>query len=212
MAQGTGRFVAGLCVRIPVRGAVRCAATSIVRPFVFRKYLDFGAIAALRELHKLIRAEAVRRSVERKGRTTAPTTSRLGAAEFASSNSSRRLFRSCAAAGIPNCDRSRRWKRCRALSELGVLPAATCERLAVGYVFLRNFEHALQYVDDAQTHRVPSDMASRECVARLLGASSAAAMMAEYRAVQALVAEVFDGVFAEPAVAEDEVSSDLGNV
>ena len=54
-----------------------------------------------------------------------------------------------------------------------MLPAATCERLATSYVFLRNFEHALQYVDDAQTHRVPADDEARERVARLLGAASA---------------------------------------
>ena len=87
-----------------------------------------------------------------------------------------------------------------------MLSSATCKRLAASYIFLRNFEHALQYVDDAQTHQVPADGAARERVARLLGAASAAAMITEYRAVQALVADVFDGVFAEPATGEDEIS------
>ena len=57
----------------------QCAALdAIVRPFVFRKYLDFGAIAALRELHKLIRTEAVRRSVERQGREDRADDVKLG--------------------------------------------------------------------------------------------------------------------------------------
>ena len=64
----------------------------------------------------------------------------------------------------------------RALAELGVLPAVTCERLSTSYLFLRNLEHALQYVDDAQTHRVPDDERARDRVARLLGAASGTAM------------------------------------
>ena len=53
----------------------QCAALdAIARPFVFRKYFDFGAIAALRDLHKLIRAEAARRSGNGRVAGTVPTT------------------------------------------------------------------------------------------------------------------------------------------
>src|SRR5262245_26477823 len=45
--------------------AQRRAFESIVQPFVFRKYLDFGAIAALRDLHTMIRAETGRKSARR---------------------------------------------------------------------------------------------------------------------------------------------------
>ncbi len=44
------------------------ALEDIVRPFVFRKYLDYGAIASLRELHALIRAETGRRNAGRDDR------------------------------------------------------------------------------------------------------------------------------------------------
>jgi len=84
------------------------------------------------------------------------------------------------------------------LGRQGVLPAATCDRLATSYVFLRNLEHALQYVDDAQTHALPADREARARVARLLGASSVDAMLGEYRAVQDFVDGVFDTVFSEP--------------
>jgi glutamate-ammonia-ligase adenylyltransferase len=68
-------------------------------------------------------------------------------------------------------------------------------------VFLRNLEHALQYVDDAQTHVLPADEPARRRVARLLGAASAEAMLGEVGAVRELVAGVFDTVFAEPSQA-----------
>jgi len=191
----------------------QCAALeAIARPFVFRKYLDFGAIAALRELHKLIRAEASRRSSKRPGREHGTDDVKLGRGGIRELEFIAQTFQIVRGGREPYLRSKSTLQTLTALSELGVLPSATCERLAVAYVFLRNFEHALQYVDDAQTHRVPADSAACERVARLLGAASAAAMIAEYRAVQALVADVFDGVFAEPTAAEDEISLASTNV
>ena len=206
-----GRIVAAPVFASAPQFEAQCAALdSIVRPFVFRKYLDFGAIAALRELHKLIRAEAARRSSfahqERQGREHGIDDVKLGRGGIRELEFIAQTFQIVRGGRDPNLRSKSTLRTLAALAELGVLPAATCQRLATSYVFLRNFEHALQYVDDAQTHRVPADSAARERVAQLLGAASAAAMMAEYGAVQALVAEVFDGVFAEPAAGEDELS------
>ena len=208
-----GRIVSSPVFASAPQFEAQCAAlNSIVRPFVFRKYLDFGAIAALRELHKLIRTEAVRRSVERKGRDDRADDVKIGRGGIRELEFIAQTFQIVRGGRDPKLRSKSTLETLKAFAELGVLTAATCERLAVSYVFLRNFEHALQYVDDAQTHQVPADTAARERVARLLGAASGETMITEYRAVQALVAEVFDGVFAEPAVAEDEVSLASVNV
>ena len=182
------------------------ALDAIVRPFVFRKYLDFGAIAALRELHKLIRTEAVHRLAGRKGREDRTEDVKVGRGGIRELEFIAQTFQIVRGGRDLKLRSKSTLQTLAALSELGVLPAEMCERLALSYVFLRNFEHALQYVDDAQTHQVPADAELRERVARLLGAADGAAMITEYRAVQALVEEVFDAVFAEPAVADDEVS------
>jgi glutamate-ammonia-ligase adenylyltransferase len=63
------------------------ALDAIVRPFVFRRYLDFGVIDAIRNMHGQIRAEVNRQ--ERLHRTAA-TTSSWAAAASAKSNSWRR--------------------------------------------------------------------------------------------------------------------------
>src|SRR4029453_10069110 len=84
------------------------------------------------------------------------------------------------------------------LAELGSLPQATSAELAKAYEFLRNLEHALQYVDDAQTHLLPTDVAARTRVAELMGASDANPLITHYRRVRECVAEAFDAVFAEP--------------
>lgn len=67
---------------------------SLVRPFVFRKYVDFSALSSLTRMHEMIRAETARREA---GKSPGSTSS-LVAAGSAKLNSSRRPFRSCGAA------------------------------------------------------------------------------------------------------------------
>ena len=168
---------------------------AVVRPFVFRKYLDFGAINALRELHGLIRAESSRRNAGREERADNVKLGRGGIREIEFIAQAFQIIRAGRDPGL----RSRSTLETLAtLGRQGVLPAATCDRLATSYVFLRNLEHALQYVDDAQTHALPPDREARARVARLLGAASVEAMLGEYRAVQDFVDGVFDAVFSEP--------------
>ena len=206
-----GRIVSAPVFTSSPQFEAQCAALEvIVRPFVFRKYLDFGAIAALRELHKLIRAEAGRRSSFKHSATNhreQPTDDvKLGRGGIRELEFIAQTFQIVRGGREPQLRSKSTLHTLASLSKLGVLPSATCERLAASYIFLRNFEHALQYVDDAQTHQVPAESNARKRVARLLGAASADAMMTEYGAVQTLVAEVFDGVFAEPATGDDDIS------
>jgi glutamate-ammonia-ligase adenylyltransferase len=182
--------------------AQRAALTDIVRPFVFRKYLDFGAISALRQLHRLIRAEASRRSGH-DHRADDVKLGRGGIRELEFVAQTFQIIRG----GRESRLRSRSTLQTLAtIADFGLLPGEICERLSAAYVFLRNLEHALQYVDDAHTHAVPVEPAARERIAGLLGASSAETMLGEYRAVQALVAETFDAVFAEPATSDGDAS------
>jgi [glutamine synthetase] adenylyltransferase / [glutamine synthetase]-adenylyl-L-tyrosine phosphorylase len=168
---------------------------AVVRPFVFRKYLDFGAINALREVHGLIRAESSRRNAGREERADNVKLGRGGIREIEFIAQAFQIIRAGRDPGL----RSRSTRETLAtLGRQGVLPAPTCDRLATSYVFLRNLEHALQYVDDAQTHALPPDREARARVARLLGAVSVDAMLGEYRAVQDFVDGVFDNVFSEP--------------
>ena len=112
-------------------------------------------------LHKLIRTEAVRRSVERKGREDRTDDVKIGRGGIRELEFIAQTFQIVRGGREPKLRSKSTLETLTALSELGVLPAATCERLASSYVFLRNFEHALQYVDDAQTHQVPHDDGKR---------------------------------------------------
>jgi glutamate-ammonia-ligase adenylyltransferase len=174
----------------------QCAALGqIVQPFVYRKYLDFGAINALRDLHVRIRAESSRRSA---GRASMADNIKLGRGGIREIEFIAQTFQIIRGGRDPAFRSHSTLAMLQTLGDRAVLPTATCARLAAAYVFLRNLEHALQYVDDAQTHQIPAEDDARQRVARLLGARDAAAMVDELRTVQDFVAAAFDSVFAEP--------------
>ena len=220
MAQGREweRFawLKGRVVSIPVFASAaqfeaQCAALqAVVRPFVFRKYLDFGAIAALRDLHKLIRVEASRRAVSQQKDDGVSRNVKLGRGGIRELEFVAQTFQIIRGGRDLQLRSKSTLQTLRTLSELRILPSETCQKLAVAYIFLRNLEHALQYVDDAQTHVVPSDVAEIEGIAKLIGARSVAAMLAEYQACQTLVADTFDAIFAERAADRAELPLTLG--
>ncbi|HTN50458.1 MAG TPA: bifunctional [glutamate--ammonia ligase]-adenylyl-L-tyrosine phosphorylase/[glutamate--ammonia-ligase] adenylyltransferase [Burkholderiaceae bacterium] len=174
----------------------RAALEDIVRPFVFRKYLDYGAIASLRELHARIRAETGRRSA---GRDDAGDNVKLGRGGIREIEFLAQTFQIIRGGREPRLRSRSTLATLSCLAELGSLPQDTAARLASCYEFLRDLEHALQYVDDAQTHLLPADAAARARVAALMGTPGTAALMERYLAVREFVASAFDAVFVEPA-------------
>jgi len=197
----------------PQFDAQSATLTEIVRPFVFRKYLDFGAIAALRELHKLIRAEASRRTAARGERADGVNANvKLGRGGIRELEFVAQTFQIIRGGREQRLRSKSTLQTLNTLSTLGVMASETCVDLATSYVFLRNLEHALQYVDDAQTHVVPAEAEAVERIAKLMGASSGAALLDEYRAVQKLVAETFDAIFAEPVSHDAEFALPIDGI
>ncbi|HJW53569.1 MAG TPA: bifunctional [glutamate--ammonia ligase]-adenylyl-L-tyrosine phosphorylase/[glutamate--ammonia-ligase] adenylyltransferase [Burkholderiaceae bacterium] len=168
----------------------------LVRPFVFRKYLDYGAIASLRELHALIRAETSRRGA---GRENSGDNVKLGRGGIREIEFLAQTFQIIRGGREPRLRSRSTLSTLACLGELGSLPQDTATRLASCYEFLRNLEHALQYVDDAQTHTMPTDLDARTRVAALMGDASEETLSERYLGVREDVAAAFDSVFVEPA-------------
>ena len=77
-------------------------------------------------------------------------------------------------------------------------------RLKDAYIFLRNLEHAIQYVDDQQTHRLPSEVDAQNQIAALLGLKREE-MVNQLMLIREYVASVFNGIFqVEEKTAEDD--------
>ena len=219
----------------PADDGGRSELAALVAPFVYRRYLDFGAIDALRQLHGQIRDEAARREAARSGRTG----HRGGAAgERAADRAATRIDVKLGRGGIREIEfiaqhfqliRGGREPELRLQPTLatldrlghdGLLEADTAAMLREAYTFLRNVEHRLQYLDDAQTHTLPARDLADDCerigtlCARLLDGDPPAAGVSPFDALVAAlerrrraVEQRFDAVFA----AEPERVSDDGD-
>lgn len=169
---------------------------AIVKPFVYRRYLDFGVIGAIRSLHQQIRQEAARRASMRPDKADDIKLGRGGIREIEFSAQVFQLIRGGQDAGF------------RVRPTLAVLQHAQARgligddvraRLTDAYNFLRTLEHRLQYRNDAQTHAMPVDADERAALAASLGFADYAALMAALDGHRSFVEAQFDQIFADKA-------------
>jgi glutamate-ammonia-ligase adenylyltransferase len=172
------------------------ALAAIVRPFVFRRYLDFRVFNALRDLHAMIRAEVSKRDARGAGSVDV----KLGRGGIREVEFVAQLFQVVRGGRDPGLRDRRTLVTLAGLGERGILPAGDVAALSDAYVLLRRIEHALQYREDAQTHRLPADAGERAAVAEMTGLAPAAFEDALERA-RAEVQRVFDGLLRAPEAA-----------
>ena len=141
------------------------ALQSIVTPFVFRRYLDFQVFGALRELHQLIRTEVAKRDA----RSSGSVDLKLGRGGIREIEFTAQLFQVVRGGRDPGLRDRSTLVTLAALGDRGILSAQDVSALTQAYTLLRRAEHALQYREDAQTHRLGEDPAEREQIAKMLG-------------------------------------------
>ena len=172
------------------------ALEAIVRPFVYRRYLDFGVIDAIRNMHAQIRAEVARQERLHPDRSNNVKLGRGGIREIEFLAQVFQLIRGGRDAALR--ERATR-ATLRVLGEKALLPPDTVELLLEAYTFLRNVEHRLQYLDDAQTHTLPPGEADRQAVAAMMGLPDTATLLARLDAQRQYVAAQFDAIFSDKA-------------
>jgi glutamate-ammonia-ligase adenylyltransferase len=168
------------------------ALESISRPFIYRRYLDFGSIDALRSMHAQIRAEVKRQEVLHPERSNNVKLGRGGIreVEFIS-----QVFQLIRGGRDPELrDRSTR-TTLRTLADKNLLAPEVVTQLLAAYTFLRNLEHRLQYLDDAQTHVMPPRPEEQLRVAQMMGYVDIAALQNELDRHRNIVAQQFDAIF-----------------
>ena len=166
----------------------------VVLPFVFRRYLDYSVFDALRALHRQIREHATRRASGHPSRANDVKLSRGGIREL---EFTVQLLQVVRGGQFPEL-------RCRptleAIARLvqgGLMPPATGEALAQAYIFLRRVEHRIQYLDDQQTHVLPTRDDDLAWIAATLGLSCCD-FLRELDAHRELVAQEFDRLLGGP--------------
>ncbi len=133
----------------------------MLQPFVYRRYLDFSAIEALRSMKQLIQQE-----VRRKGMTE---NIKLGAGGIREVEFIAQAFQLIHGGRDLSLQQRPLLKVLATLAGQGYLPQAVVDELTAGYRFLRYLEHALQAIADRQTQMLPDNELERARVAFIMG-------------------------------------------
>lgn len=161
----------------------------LLRPFVFRKYLDYGAYASMRDLKAQIQREVNRREMH--------DNIKLGPGGIREIEFIAQVFQLIRGGQQRELQIRPTLSVLALLEKKGLLPSQTVAELSEAYVFLRNLEHRLQYLQDAQTQMLPPDEDHRARLASGMNYPDWAALETVLNAHREKVERHFSLVFAE---------------
>jgi glutamate-ammonia-ligase adenylyltransferase len=132
-----------------------------LKPFVFRRYLDFGVFESLRKMKQKISLE-----VKRKGMTH---NIKLGYGGIREVEFFGQIFQLIRGGVTPSLQGRRLQKTLKVLANENYISKKVCDELTRAYIFLRNTEHRLQEFSDQQTHVIPSDSVAKTRLSAAMG-------------------------------------------
>ncbi len=183
----------------PARAAELVAA---LRPFVYRRYVDFGVIESLRGMKQMINQE-----VRRRGLQDNVKLGHGGIREVEFIAQCFQLIRGGRDLGLQQRELLPVLDECAAL---GCLPAEAVAELRAAYLFLRDSEHAIQGYRDQQTQALPRDGVQRLALATVMGCSSWEGYLDTLEQHRSRVSTHFDGLIAAPDENGEAVAEDAG--
>lgn len=126
---------------------------AMLRPFVFRRYIDFSVIQSLRNMKGMIARE-----VRRRGLTD---NIKLGAGGIREIEFIVQVFQLIRGGREPSLQSRSLLPTLSVIAALHLLSENDAEQLRVAYLFLRRLENLLQSINDEQTQTLPSDELNR---------------------------------------------------
>ncbi len=157
--------------------------SSAVRPFVYRRYLDFGVFESLREMKALIAREVERRELA--------DNIKLGPGGIREIEFIVQSFQLIRGGRDRRLQTPSLLKALSVLGETRLLPANVVADLHSAYVYLRRLENRLQMLADAQAHKLPDDAVCRQRIAVAMGATDWPAMVQELNQHRSRVSSQF---------------------
>ena len=134
---------------------------ALIKPFVFRYYVDYSAFSALREMKSLIQNQVVQREDL--------DNIKLGAGGIRDIEFIVQAFQLIYGGRHPQLQIKSCLQAMQALYTLEYLERSTYEQLQAAYRFLRRLEHGIQAINDQQTQRLPHDRQWQHNLAITLG-------------------------------------------
>lgn len=162
---------------------------AMTRPFVYRRYVDYSAFAALREMKGMIAREVLRRNTQddiKLGSGGIREIEFIVQAFQLIQGGARRELRGVQCLQMLAC-----------LGELNMLPADQVVQLRVAYLFLRRLEHAIQALQDQQTQQLPQDLEQQQRIAEVLGFADWAGLLVQLEQHRKVVRQGFAEVIAD---------------
>lgn len=184
--------------------AQREALNKLLRPFVFRRYLDFSAFASLRDLKSQIDQEILRKGNEHNVK--------LGQGGIREVEFICQAIQLLRGGRQPGLQVKHLLSTLELIGEYDLLPDIAINELREAYCFLRNTEHRIQSIDDRQTQLLPEDELNRTRLYYAMGFASWSAFEAQLNAHRAVVqghfANVVVGDERDAASPQDALSDD----
>lgn len=174
------------------------SVTRLLKPFVFRKYLDFGAFASMRDLKRQIQ-----RDVNSKGMQDNIKLGRGGIREIEFIAQVFQLIRGGQDASLQI---KSSMQVLDLLAEKGLLPGNTVAELKEAYTFLRNLEHRLMYVQDAQTQDLPIGDEAQARIAKAMNFDAWDGFLKVLNGYRATVQQHFDATFSDASANHAELA------
>ena len=162
---------------------------SVILPFVFRRYLDYNVFESLRTLHQQIRDHAAKRSAGHPERANDVKLSRGGIREI---EFTVQLLQVVRGGQFPELRTRPTLDAIQRVAKAGLMPAETAQALTQAYVFLRKVEHRIQYLDDQQTHVLPTQDDDLKWIASTMGYAASHDFLTDLDAHREVVAHEFD--------------------
>ena len=147
-----------------------------LHPFIYRRYLDYSAFEALREMKQMIALDVKRRGMA--------NNIKLGAGGIREIEFFGQIFQLIRGGVTPALQQTGILSVLEALAHEHIIPRDVCRELTEAYLFFRNTENRLQAYSNQQTHRLPSDGIGRLRLAASMGVEgteSFDSILAEHR-------------------------------
>lgn len=176
------------------------ALNDLLRPFIYRRYLDFGAFEQLREMKALIQQELERRGLQQD--------IKLGPGGIREVEFIAQAFQLVRGGREPALRERRLLTVLARLAERGLLPDYAAHKLAEAYRFLRRVENHLQAYADEQTHQLPDSDVARLRLAFGMGFPAWETFLSALDRHRRFVHGQFEQVFSAPQSASaDAITS-----
>lgn len=157
---------------------------AMLRPFIFRRYIDFSVIQSLRNMKSMIAREVRRRGLK--------DNIKLGAGGIREVEFIVQVFQLIRGGREPSLQQRSLLPTLAVIEQLHLLPAGDADTLRAAYLWLRRLENLLQSINDEQTQTLPGDELNRARLAWGMGVENWQALSETLAQHMAAVRRVFN--------------------